>query len=115
LDTRTKIVSAAEARQRLAGQSAHWLSGYFDPLLAEHVRMLRQNTAAGCRLVVEIANPPQPLLPARARAELVAALAIVDYVVLADGAKTSETPADTGVTERFIQRVLHRHRPEGQG
>lgn len=77
--------------------------------------MLHQHATSGSRLVVEIANPPRPLLAARARAELVAALAMVDYVVLNDGAKPSETPADTGITERFIQHVLHRHRPEGQG
>jgi bifunctional ADP-heptose synthase (sugar kinase/adenylyltransferase) len=123
LDTRTKIVSEAEARQRLAGQSAHWLSGYFDPLLAEHVRMLRERAAPDRRLVVEITNPPRPLLAARARAELVAALGMVDYVVIADGARhsdatpdaTPDAPADAGITERFIQHVLHRHRPEGRG
>ena len=115
MDTRTKIVSQAEARQRLAGQSAHWLSGYFDPLLAEHVRMLRERAAPDRRLVVEIANPARPLLPARARAELVAALGMVDYVVLADAGNNSDAPADAGITERFIQRVLQRHRPEGRG
>ncbi len=77
--------------------------------------MLRQHTAPDRRLVVEIANPPRPLLPARARAELVAALGMVDYVVLADGGKTSDAPADDGFTERFVQHVLHRHRPEGRG
>ena len=115
MDTRTKIVSAAEARQRLAGQSAQWLSGYFDPLLAEHVRMLRERAAPDRRLVVEIANPARPLLAARARAELVAALGVVDYVVVADGAASSDDPADAGFTERFVQHVLHRHRPEGHG
>jgi len=77
--------------------------------------MLRRHSAPDRRLVVEITDPPQPLLPARARAELVAALGMVDYVVLADGAKTSDAPADAGFTERFVQHVLHRHRPEGRG
>jgi hypothetical protein len=108
-------VSAAEARHRLAGQSAHWLSGYFDPLLAEHVRMLRQHSVTDRRLVVEITNPPNALLPARARAELVAALAMVDYVVLDDGGNSSDAPADAGITERFVQHVLQRHHPEGRG
>lgn len=69
----------------------------------------------GQRLVVDIANPPEPLLPSRARAELVAALAIVDYVVLGEGEKTTEPPSDHGITERFIQRVLERHSAEGRG
>ncbi|HLK22601.1 MAG TPA: hypothetical protein VKT81_26830 [Bryobacteraceae bacterium] len=114
MDTRTKIVSEAEARRRLPGESARWLSGYFDPLLAEHVKLLRAHTAPGQKLVVEIVNPPRPLLAARARAELVAALGLVDFVVLRDEPKVTEPPADAGVTERFIQHVLHRHHPEGR-
>jgi hypothetical protein len=85
--------------------------------------MLRERAAPDRRLVVEITNPPRPLLAARARAELVAALGMVDYVVIADGARhsdatpdaTPDAPADAGITERFIQHVLHRHRPEGRG
>ena len=54
----------------LQGQPARWVSGYFDPLLAEHVRRLRECTQPGELLVIEIANPEAPLLPQRARAEL---------------------------------------------
>ena len=64
------------------------------------------------RLVVEITNPPRPLLTQRARAELVAALGMVDYVVLKSGEAASQ---DADITERFIQHVLRRHRPEGTG
>ena len=34
--------------------------------------------------MVVVTDPPRPILPARARAELVAALAVVDYVVLSE-------------------------------
>jgi len=88
-----------------------WVTGYFDPLLAEHVRRLAQNTAPGQLLVVEIANPESPLLPQRARAELVAALSMVDYVVLGNG-QPSEKILDAGVTSEFIDHVLRRHRTE---
>ena len=77
--------------------------------------MLRERSRPDRRLVVRITNPPRPLLPARARAELVAALGVVDYVVVADGGEIPEAPADAGITERFIQQVLRRHRPEGRG
>ncbi len=89
------------------------MSGYFDPLLAEHVRRLRECVKPGQLLVVEIANPEAPLLAQHARAELVAALAMVDYVVLGN----SETPAgvlDSGITSEFVEHVLNRHRGEGE-
>jgi bifunctional ADP-heptose synthase (sugar kinase/adenylyltransferase) len=109
LDTRTKIISEQDARQRLLGQPAQWVAGDFDPLLAEHVRRLRECSTPGRRLVVEITNPARPLLAQRARAELVAALGMVDYVVLKDGSAASD---DAAVTERFIQHVLRRHSTE---
>jgi len=101
VDTRSKIISIEEARQRTSNARALWLAGHFDPLLAEHARRLRERAAPGQTLVVEITNPPNPLLPQRARAELVAALAAVDYVVLGNGAQSD----DASITERFIEHV----------
>jgi bifunctional ADP-heptose synthase (sugar kinase/adenylyltransferase) len=101
MDTRTKIVD----RQQVPAEAA-WFSGHFDPLLAEHVRMLREAKAPGQLLAVEITNPARPLLAQRARAELVAGLADVDHVVLADG--VSGRTSDSGVTGRFIQHVRER-------
>jgi bifunctional ADP-heptose synthase (sugar kinase/adenylyltransferase) len=108
LDTRSKIIPLEEARQRTANSPAVWLNGHFDPLLAEHARNLREHAAPGQTLVVEITNPENPLLPQRARAELVAALEAVDYVVLGNGAYADDAP----VTARFIRHVLERHRAE---
>jgi glycerol-3-phosphate cytidylyltransferase-like family protein len=79
VDTRTKIVPPQEAA-RLAASGAVVVSGYFDPLLAAHAERLRQLKGAGGPLLVAIAEPGNPILPARARAELVAGLAVVDYV-----------------------------------
>jgi len=100
MDTRRKIVSPEEAvavveRRRNGGKTVKVVSGYFDPLLAEHAQRLR-DARAGCDiLVVLVATPPEPVLPAAARAELVAALAAVDYVVL---------PGRPGV-EEFLARI----------
>jgi bifunctional ADP-heptose synthase (sugar kinase/adenylyltransferase) len=110
LDTRSKIVSAEDARRRLESQAAQWVAGDFDPVLAEHVRWLRQQTAPGRLLIVEITNPKRPLLTQRARAELVAALAMVDYVVLGNGKSGS---GDSGITRKFIEHVLRRHGGQG--
>jgi len=88
-----------------------WVTGYFDPLLAEHVRRLRECAKPGHLLIVEIANPTAPLLAQRARAELVAALSMVDYVVLGNG-EPAEAILDAGVKTKFIEHVLRRHRAE---
>jgi bifunctional ADP-heptose synthase (sugar kinase/adenylyltransferase) len=92
----------------LEGRAAHYLSGHFDPLLAEHVRRLAKAREPGRLFVVEVTNPAQPLLAQRARAELVAALSMVDYVVLGDG----DAGADADISERFIEHVLQRHAQE---
>jgi bifunctional ADP-heptose synthase (sugar kinase/adenylyltransferase) len=114
LDTRSKIIPLEQAREGLRDKSVCWVAGDFDPLLAEHVRRLSKHVAPGRLLIVEVTNLAKPLLPQRARAELVAALTMVDYVVLANG--TVSTPGiDASVTERFVENVVRRHRGEGVG
>ena len=84
MDTRNKILTAEQASRVLAGDERRYIAvtGYFDPLLAAHARRLRQVRQAADGLIVVLSTPPKPILPPRARAELVAALAMVDYVVL---------------------------------
>lgn len=87
MDTRTKIISAERVAE-LALSGAYLVSGCFDPLvagLAEQLAGLKpKETHAGAKesraLVVLIRSAGNPILPPRARAELVAALAVVDYV-----------------------------------
>lgn len=116
MDTRSKIVPLHQIRERLQDHAARWISGQFDPLLAEHVGRLREAREPGSLLVVEVTNPARPLLSQRARAELVAALSMVDYVVLGaepnDGQPAADPAADADLTERFIEHVLERHRRE---
>ena len=112
LDTRSKIIPLDEIRERLQDHAARWVSGHFDPLLAEHVERLRQAREPGSLLVVEVTNPVRPLLAQRARAELVAALSMVDYVVLGNPEAGAGPAIDAGLTERFIDHVLERHRQE---
>jgi bifunctional ADP-heptose synthase (sugar kinase/adenylyltransferase) len=108
LDTRTKIIPRNEIEERLQSRTATRISGHFDPLLAEHVRRLAEAREPGRPLVVEVTNPAQPILAQRARAELVAALSMVDFVVLGDG----QAGVDADITEGFIQHVLLRHGQE---
>jgi bifunctional ADP-heptose synthase (sugar kinase/adenylyltransferase) len=108
LDTRNKIVPLRELQESIQERPAKWHSGHFDPLLAEHVRRLQQARQPGWLLIVEVTDPTQPLLSQRARAELVAALSIVDYVVLGEAGPS----ADEDITGGFIELVLHRHSRE---
>jgi hypothetical protein len=55
--------------------------GYFDPPYAAHVRRLDEICRGGEPVTVVIANPADPILPLRARAEMIAGLAMVDYVI----------------------------------
>jgi bifunctional ADP-heptose synthase (sugar kinase/adenylyltransferase) len=84
VDTRSKIVTPEEACALARGsRNAALATGYFDVLLAAHVRELDRvrDSLPEAVLLVALGTPPRPLLDARARAEMVAALAMVDYVV----------------------------------
>jgi bifunctional ADP-heptose synthase (sugar kinase/adenylyltransferase) len=67
----------------------------------------------GERIVVAIAEPPEPILPARARAELAAALDCVAYVVVSPTRMPAnvidERDLDAERAHTFAQHVLARH------
>ena len=62
------------------------VTGYFDVLRAEHVRDLQhaRDGARAATLLAIVLPHPAALLPQRARAELVAALRAVDYVLIGE-------------------------------
>lgn len=111
---------AAANERRRRGDRIKLVTGCFDPLLACHARRLAALAAPGSAVLVAIQEPARPLLDAPARAELVAALAAVDYVVVArdgcplDGLAADEVydeqAADARRTEDFIAHVQGRHR-----
>jgi len=82
--------------------------GFFDPLLAAHVRMLAQRRVPGKPLAVRIVDPPDPLLPIADRARVVAALAMVDRVSPDAGADA--LAADARLREEFLGNVRRRSR-----
>jgi glycine/D-amino acid oxidase-like deaminating enzyme len=85
MDTRTKILSL-----EAAPRACTVVTGAFDPVLAEDARALAEIRAnhPDRPLLVVVLPLPEELLPQRARAELVAALRMVDYVVTAPDATT---------------------------
>jgi glycerol-3-phosphate cytidylyltransferase-like family protein len=88
VDTRNKILSLNDALGR------RWpalvvAAGGFDVLRAAHardLRALRERTGAGTLLAVVLPVESE-ILPRRARAEMAAALRVIDYVVIADHAE----------------------------
>ena len=85
MDTRTKIIEpdrAISLSGDLRSKGVKIVTGYFDVIVAEHVRHLTDIKNGSGTLVVVVLDPPEPILSGRARAELVAALRVVDYVVL---------------------------------
>lgn len=84
-------LAALVASDRAEGRSIAFANGCFDLIHAGHVRYLEGAKAEGDRLVVAVNDDAsvralkgegRPILPAGARAELVAALRAADYVVL---------------------------------
>jgi glycerol-3-phosphate cytidylyltransferase-like family protein len=87
VDTRNKILNEDEgqrvARQlRGAGIRLRVVTGFFDPVLAAHARRLAELAAPNTTLMVVVNSANDTMLDARSRAELLAALRTVDYVVV---------------------------------
>lgn len=83
------------ARARSDGEKIVFTNGCFDLLHRGHLHLLREAKACGDLLIVAINSdqsvrglkgPRRPVIPQSERAELVAAIAMVDYVVLFDDA-----------------------------
>ena len=86
-----RALAAAIAADHSAGLTHAFAKGCFDLLHVGHVRYLEAAKAEADRLIVAVnadssvralKGPGQPILPERERAELVAALRAVDYVVI---------------------------------
>ena len=88
--TETELI-ARVAEDRRAGRTVAFANGCFDVLHVGHSRYLAGSREQGDRLVVAVNDDgsvrrlkgaDRPILPAATRAELVAALRAVDYVVV---------------------------------
>ena len=96
LSTKSKILNRTELRQKVeewrqAGERITLANGNFDLLHVGHVRYLRGAKALGGKLVVAINSDTsvralkgegRPVMPEQERAEIVAALADVDAVLV---------------------------------
>ena len=91
MDTRSKILTLAEGAS-LAGPLA-MVTGYFDILRAAHIRDLEElhGRVGGAKLLAVVLPERGEILPQRARAELVAALRVIDYVVIAEADRLADS------------------------
>jgi len=104
--TEDQLVEIVE-RERASGRTMAFANGCFDVLHVGHVRYLQGAAAEADRLIVavngdrsvaELKGPGRPILTAADRAELVAALRGVDYVVV--------------FADRTVERLLNAIRPD---
>jgi len=102
MDTRSKILTA-EAARALPGPLAV-VTGYFDVLRAEHARELEaiRQRSGGQTLLALVLPFPGEVFDIHARARMVAALRVVDYVLAAD-----EFEADALLEALRPQTVIH--------
>jgi len=100
-------LAAAVARDRAAGRTIAFANGCFDIFHVGHVRYLQGAAAEANRLIVavnddesvtKLKGPGRPVMPAADRAEIVAAVAAVDYVVV--------------FSDPNVERLLMRLRPD---
>jgi len=108
VDTRTKIVGADRVTD-LTSAGALIVSGYFDPLVSSLAERLAALKRPDSPLVVLILNAPDPILPARARAELVAALSVVDYVCDAATSAEPHVHLEREHSQQLKELIAHVH------
>ena len=84
MDTRSKIKPLKNLYSVLAGSKWAAIVGYFDPLTATQAKRLADAERDGRKVLAIVLIAPDSLLPADARAALVAAVRSVSAVVIAE-------------------------------
>jgi bifunctional ADP-heptose synthase (sugar kinase/adenylyltransferase) len=110
LDTRTKILPWADFTQTAGTKVA----GYFDPLTVEHSDRLQELAASGGPLCIAIYNPDRPLLPAEARAALMASLDCVQAVAIAEAELPNAIDVRAEDLKRRESMMAHVHSRHGR-
>ncbi len=130
MDTRTKIIPRAEAVSRLAavssnGSRAVTACGWFEVLQLAHCQRLSDAKPGEARLIVFVYDDGlsrRGVLDAWSRAQMVAALGVVDCVVICDEAEAASLAArsnlppplwvEDAMPRDIVADVLQRHQAE---
>ena len=116
--TRTDL-AAEVARRQAAGEVGVLTNGCFDLVHVGHLRSLQAARAEGDFLIVGINSdfgvrrlkgPSRPIVPEDERAELIDALACVDYVTLFDEPTACELVAAVQPTV-YVKSTEYAHKP----
>jgi bifunctional ADP-heptose synthase (sugar kinase/adenylyltransferase) len=126
MDTRSKILTLESALALEPARPLALVSGFFDVLRAAHARDLaevRHRASAGTLMAVILPHPAA-LLSQRARAEMVAALRVIDYVLTVNDADLDRIAAalhpavvvrmEDADAERVHQLIAHVHRRQAR-
>lgn len=119
MDTRSKIISAELATKIAPGGNLLVVRGSFDVLLARHALDLQKvkEGTPGAILLIVLTPASVPLLSEQARAEMVAALHMVDYVVIGapddllcriQAARVISRQAEDNEQTRLLMQHVHR-------
>ena len=84
MDTREKIVRPESLPALLEKETWVIVVGFFDPLTVAQAKRISAVAAAGSKTLALVLSGPDMLLPAEARAMLVAGLRDVDAVAISD-------------------------------
>jgi bifunctional ADP-heptose synthase (sugar kinase/adenylyltransferase) len=123
MDTRSKILTLAAALELRPAVTI--VSGTFDVLRAGHARELAAiRNRSQTPLLVVVLPAEKEVMPQEARAKMVAALRMVDYVVIADAAELNRLidvlrPAEVARLEaadahRLNRLIEHVHRRQSR-
>lgn len=122
MDTREKIVTLSEAAKQFSDGEWTVVPGLFDPLTATQAKRLNALRESGRRLAAIVLNGARTLMPAEARAALIAALRGVDLVAIpadqewraavpnSENIRLIEDPqGEAARSAEFVQFVMRRH------
>jgi bifunctional ADP-heptose synthase (sugar kinase/adenylyltransferase) len=122
LNTRDKILTPEQAIECAKTAAPNLVIGRFDVLRSSTVARLTALARPNTRLFAIVLNDPSALLTLRARAELAAALRVIDYVIpvedtradlidaMTPGEVFDETNAHLRATHELIDHVRERHK-----
>ncbi len=122
MNTRDKILTPEQAIECAKTAAPNLVIGRFDVLRSSTVARLAALSRPGTRLFAIVVDDPSALLTLRARAELAAALRVIDYVIpvedtradwidaMTPGEVFDETNAHLRATHELIDHVRERHK-----
>ena len=119
--TRDNLIRLVQQRKR-NGERVVFTNGCFDLLHPGHIRLLEECRSLGDALIVAIntdasvrrnKGPNRPLIPEQERAEVLAALAAVDYVTVFDEPTPREIVAARAAPYFGEGQRLGTHRDRG--